>query len=93
MKTEQRPISTGKANKTTPQMTPVKSFSSLKSSLKSNKIQVGKYEYDPTNILGKGYTGEVYKGTLIEDGKKKFAIKAIDMRKFQKADEIALIER
>ena len=43
MKTEQRPISTGKSNKTSPQLTSVKSFSSLKSSLKLNKIQVGKY--------------------------------------------------
>ena len=36
-------------------------------------------------------TGIVYKGTLITDNKKRFAVKAIDMKKFKKREDIALI--
>ena len=36
-------------------------------------------------------TGIVYKGTLITDNKKRFAVKAIDMKKFKKCKDIAFI--
>lgn len=55
------------------------------------KVKVGKYCYSTNDLLGKGYTSQVYKATLATDPKKRFAIKVINIKKFQKPEEIGLI--
>ena len=57
------------------------------------KTEIGKYQYNSIDVLGQGYTGSVFKGTLITDPKQRFAIKVIDLKKFQKPDSLALVEK
>ena len=54
-------------------------------------IEVGAYQYKEEDILGKGFSSNVYKCRSIKEEEKEFAIKVIDLKKF-KTSNLKLIE-
>jgi hypothetical protein len=47
-------------------------------------VRIEQYEYQEENLLGMGYSSKVYLGHLVDDMRKRFAIKVIDKRKISK---------
>ena len=54
-------------------------------------IEVGSYKYKEQDILGKGFSSNVYMCRSVKDDEKLFAIKVIDLKKF-KTSNFKLIE-
>lgn len=46
-------------------------------------MRVGKYKYDSSDELGKGFSSNVYKGVEILRPHKRYAIKVINLKKFR----------
>ena len=44
---------------------------------------MGKYKYDPKDELGRGFSGNVYKGVEIKKLHKRYAIKVVNLKKFK----------
>lgn len=44
---------------------------------------MGNYKFCIEEVLGKGYSSKVYKGVEIGKEHKKYAIKAVDLKKFR----------
>lgn len=46
---------------------------------KVEKWCIGKYKYSLNDLLGTGYSSNVYKATLINNNKERFALKVIGL--------------
>jgi serine/threonine protein kinase len=46
-------------------------------------VRVGNYKFSIEDVLGKGYSSKVYKGVEVGKEHKKYAIKAVDLKKFR----------
>ena len=44
---------------------------------------IEKYKYFTDSLLGEGYSSKVYKGTEVNKPQKRYAIKVIELQKFQ----------
>jgi hypothetical protein len=54
--------------------------------LKETEVRVGRYKYDTTDELGRGFSSNVFKGVEILKGHKRYAIKVINLNKFRGAN-------
>lgn len=55
----------------------------MEKGIKVEKWCIGKYKYSLTDLLGFGFSSNVYKATLIDNSKEKFALKVIGLEKFR----------
>ena len=55
----------------------------MEKGLRVEKWVIGKYKYSLTDLLGVGFSSNVYKATLTDNSKEKFALKVINLDKFK----------
>lgn len=56
------------------------------------KVCVAEYKYSLDDILGQGFSSTVYKATLRNNNKQKYAIKVIDLKKFKQDSSLMLLD-
>lgn len=68
-----------------PKSTPRLSARTPVQSIGKGKVRIEQYEYEEENILGHGYTSQVYLGRLVDNNRSQFAIKVVDKKKISKS--------
>ena len=55
------------------------------------KVYLSEYQYGLDEILGNGFSSVVYKATLKNNPKQKYAIKVIDLKQFRSDSSLELL--
>ena len=70
----------------------IRNIVELESGQHIKKVCVAEYKYSLDDILGQGFSSTVYKATLRDNNKQKYAIKVIDLKKFKQDSSVALLD-
>ena len=70
----------------------IRNIVELESGQQIKKVCVAEYKYNPDDILGQGFSSIVYKATLRDNNKQKYAIKVIDLKKFKQDSSVILLD-